>query len=262
MRRVGFPILDQPPLAGILTHLSCVDEVVPPPGHFEQTLDLHTIQMTTQGEAVALVNGRAFHHRPGRLFIAGAGAELIEDSQRPWRLRYIMVGGPWCAPLAQLLQTCGGGMMLDRPPRPWTDALTQVVEAGIVGGPGSAWRIASALSTLLGGLTSASPGEGDLLTEIGRLVDAAPERPWAVPALARSLRITPRTLQARFRALTGGGPAAWVLRRRLEHGRLLLQRGIAVHQVADRLGFANQFHFSRVCKRCWGVAPSELQAGS
>ncbi len=261
MRRVGFPIFDQPPLAAVLTHLSCVDEVVPPPGHFVQTLGVHVIQMTTHGEAVAQVNGRSFHHRPGRLFIAAAGVELIEDSTKPWRLRYLMLDGPWCAPLAEVLKSSAGALMLDRPPRPWTAALTQAVEAGIAGGPGSTWRIASALATLLGGLTSASPGEGDLMTEIGQLVDSAPERPWAVPALARSLRITPRTLQARFRALTSGGPAAWVLGRRLEHGRLLLQRGVAVHHVAEQLGFANQFHFSRVCKRYWGVPPSDLNAG-
>ena len=146
MRRVGFPILDQPPFAAVLTQLSCVDEVVPPPGHFSQTLGLHTIQMTTHGEAIAQVNGRTFHHRPGRLFIAAAGVELIEISTKPWRLRYLMLDGPWCAPLAQMLKSSGGALMLDRPPRPWTAALTQAVEAGIAGGPGSAWRSASALS--------------------------------------------------------------------------------------------------------------------
>ena len=262
MRRLGMPILDQPPFAGVLTHLHCIDETVTLPDRWAQILSLHAIQLITHGEAVAVVNGRTFHHRPGRLFVIAAGAELIEETTGPWRLRYLMLDGPWCMPLAHVLRAAGGAIMLDRPPRPWADALNQAVETGIAGGPGSVWRLASALSLLLGGLSSSLPGDGDLLTEAGRLIDEAPERPWTVPTLARSLGVTPRTLQARFRSLTGGGPAAWVMRRRLEHGRLLLQRGMAVHQVAERLGFADQFHFSKVCKRSWGVPPSGLRPKS
>ncbi len=256
MRRSGIPNLLQSPLLGALTALTCVDELVPAGEVFEQVLPQNTVQMTITGSADITVNDRPFTHRPGRLFAAGRGAVLHERSTRPWRLRYVMLDGPWCESLLTALHTSGGAVMLDRPPKAWCEALDTAVEAGLEGGPGSTWRIAAALATVLGGLAAAAPGAGDLLAEVGRLIDAAPERPWSVVALSRSLKLSPRTLLQRFRALTGDGPARWVLHRRMAHARLLLQRGVAVNDTAMRLGFANPFHFSRAFKRCTGIPPS------
>ena len=47
-----------------------------------------------------------------------------------------------------------------------------------------------------------------------------------------------------------------LLRRRLLHARALLQRGCGVAACADRLGFANPFHFSRCYRRVFGHPPS------
>lgn len=256
MRRLGIPGLLQPPLHGVLGGLACVDELIPAGETFAQVMTQYAIQLTTAGEAEITVDGRPLTHRPGRLFAIGPGVELRERAVRPWRVRYVMLHGPWCAPLGEALQASGGALMLDRPPAPWLTALGTAVDAGIAGGPGSTWRIAAALAVLLGGLSAGQPNAGDLLAELGRVIDAAPERPWSVTGLARTLRLAPRTLQVRFRALTGEGPARWVLQRRMAHATLMLERGMAVKDVAERLGFANQFHFSRAYKRCCGHAPS------
>ncbi len=252
------PSIMQPPLQGALTSLSCVDELIPAGESFSQILNRCTIQTTVKGEAEITVDGRPMTHHPGNLLAVATGVDFYEISTKPWHLRYIMLEGPWCEPLITALRANGGAMMLDRPPQPWLNALGTVVDAGITGDTGSTWRVAAALAALLGGLSANTPGEGDLLSEIGRLVDGAPERPWNITALARSLRIAPRTLQQRFRNLTGDGPAHWVLQRRMEHATHMLQRGMAVKDTAERLGFANQFHFSRAYKRCRGVPPSTM----
>jgi AraC-like DNA-binding protein len=45
----------------------------------------------------------------------------------------------------------------------------------------------------------------------------------------------------------------------MREARRLLGEGRRVSEVADRLGFANPFHFSRRYKRFYGVAPSEAR---
>ena len=256
MRRLGIPSVAQPPLMGLFTSVSCVDELIPVDETFSQIMSACALQVTMNGEADITVDGRAMTHRPGNLFAIIPGVELNERVTKPWHVRYVMLYGPWCSPLIAALKDKGGAVMLDRPPKPWVTALNTAVDAGITGETGATWRIAAALATVLGGLTASAPGEGDLLAEVGHLVDAAPERPWSVVALARSLRLAPRTVQQRFRQLTGDGPARWILHRRMTHARLLLQRGMPVNAAAERLGFANAFHFSRAFKRCMGIAPS------
>ena len=241
---------------GSFTTVSCVDELVPVDEMFNQILSACAIQFTMNGEAEVIVDGRAMTHRPGSLFAVMPGVDLTERVIKPWHVRYVMLEGPWCAPLIANLKKKGGAVMLDRPPKPWVTALNSAVDTGINGEAGATWRIAAALATVLGGLAAGDPGDGDLLAEVGHLVDAAPERPWSVVALARSLRLAPRTVQQRFRQLTGDGPARWILQRRMTHARLMLQRGMPVNEAAERLGFANPFHFSRAFKHCMGMAPS------
>lgn len=256
MRRLGLPSLLQPPLQSSLTYLACVDELVPAGENFSQILGRAVIQLTIQGEAEITVNDRPMTHRPGRLLAVAKGCQLVERSTKPWHLRYLMFDGPWVEPLNVALQKHGGAVMLDRPPRPWLTALEIAVQSGIDGGAGSAWKIAAGLATLLGGLAADRTEAGDLLSDLGRLIDAAPERAWSVTALAKNLRISPRTLQQRFRSLSALSPARWIHQRRMQHATFLLQRGMAVKDTAEHLGFTNQFHFSRAYKRCCGVSPS------
>jgi len=256
MRRLGLPSLMVPPLMGSFTDVSCVDELIPIDETFSQIMTACAIQCTIHGEADITADGRAMTHRPGSLFAIMPGVELYERVTKPWHVRYVMLHGPWCRPLIDTLKKSGGAVMLDRPPKPWVTALNSAVDGGIAGESGATWRIAAALATVLGGLAASDPGDGDLLAEVGHLIDAAPERPWSVVALARSLRLAPRTVQQRFRQLTGDGPARWILQRRMTHARLLLQRGMPVNEAAERLGFANPFHFSRAFKRSMGMAPS------
>lgn len=259
MHRLALPALDVPPLSTAFGLLSCSDELVPADEGFpDRRLDACSIQVTVSGQAEATVGGRTFHHRPGRLFAIARGVRLSERALTPWRVRYVMLDGAWCEPLVASLAAVGGAVMLDRPPRGWVEAMTSAVAAGLDGGPGSTWRLASSLATLIGGLSGEPVGGGDLLADAGRLIDAAPERAWSVAALAIALRSRPRALQARLRGLTGEAAARWILRRRMEHARALLTRGVPVHRVAARLGFANPFHFSRAFKRCCGVPPSLL----
>lgn len=263
MIRIADPRLDDTALAPLLERLSCVEETCRPGDRFvHRPLSLFAILSTQIGEAEARTGTTTYHHLPGTLFAVAAGTELEERVIRTWRLRYLLLDGPWCRTLGERLRAQGGACMHTQAPRAWSLALAECVDEGLTQRPGWDWRMTRSLAVLLGGLAAKPSADGDLVTHIGAMVDAAPERPWNVAALARELGLAPRTLQARFAAATGEGPVRWIMRRRLSHARLLLERGMAVHAVATRLGFANPFHFSRVCRRLLGAAPTHLRTTS
>jgi len=65
-----------------------------------------------------------------------------------------------------------------------------------------------------------------------------------------------------FRATVGITPHRYVLERRLERARVLLQTtSLAVRDVAATTGFADQSHLTRLVKQRFGVTPVALRAG-
>ena len=98
-----------------------------------------------------------------------------------------------------------------------------------------------------------------LTVRVGRLLDLEPARPWTITALALRLHLAPTTFARRFTAEAGSAPAAWVRRHRIAHARRLLEQNLDVTDVAERLGFANPYHFSRVFKAVTGSPPSQAR---
>lgn len=80
-----------------------------------------------------------------------------------------------------------------------------------------------------------------------------------VAALAREAGCSPRQLTNQCRALLGGSPARVLLDMKLAEAEAMLRhQRMRVSEVSDALGFANPFHFSKVCRRLWGLPPSAL----
>jgi len=81
-----------------------------------------------------------------------------------------------------------------------------------------------------------------------------------VAELARTLGISPRQFTTQCRALLGAPPARLLLDLKLKKAEAMLRyQGRRVTEVSEALGFANPFHFSRVCRRIWGHPPSALK---
>jgi AraC-like DNA-binding protein len=82
----------------------------------------------------------------------------------------------------------------------------------------------------------------------------------SVAALARRQALSPAALSKRFRRDTGMGLKRWLLLTAMERARELLGDGeLPVQVVAERLGYADPFHFQRVFKRCVGVTPTAFR---
>jgi AraC-like DNA-binding protein len=215
------------------------------------------------GAASASVNGCPVLHRPGVMVVAAPGADLDErgDPERPWTAGWLLLDGPWAALLAPAIAARPGGIVHGQPaPRRWLALARSLRDLVAARDDGWDWRAATVLGELLGDLQAAitSPGGADLPTRVAALVDRNPERTWPIDALARELGLGRSALAHRFTREAGRPLAAFIRRRRCEHARERLAAGASVTQVAERLGFANPFHFSRVYRAAMGEPPSRV----
>jgi transcriptional regulator GlxA family with amidase domain len=80
--------------------------------------------------------------------------------------------------------------------------------------------------------------------------------PLSVEDLARRALMSPRTFARRFREVVGVTPHRWVLAQRVAHAQRLLERGIAVEEVARRAGFGSAVTLRTQFARERGISPA------
>jgi AraC-like DNA-binding protein len=86
---------------------------------------------------------------------------------------------------------------------------------------------------------------------------AAPDARWTTPELAAIAGMHPNAFIRSFRQETGLTPQAWQARRRVERACLALERSEErIETIAERFGFSDRNHFTRVFTRLRGVAPA------
>lgn len=87
--------------------------------------------------------------------------------------------------------------------------------------------------------------------------------PIRIPALASRFRVSRRTLEAHFRAVTGTSIAEEVTRLRIERAKHLLSTtGKTLTKIADECGFYDISHFSATFLRHVGMRPTAFRDSS
>ena len=86
-------------------------------------------------------------------------------------------------------------------------------------------------------------------------------RHWSVDELADLAGCSTVHFFRSFRKATGISPMQYLLRQRMNHAqRRLAESKDSVKQIAEQVGYLDQFHFSREFKRCTGLAPKPFRA--
>jgi AraC family transcriptional regulator of arabinose operon len=87
--------------------------------------------------------------------------------------------------------------------------------------------------------------------------------PDALAGAARAAAVTPQHLIRLFSAHYATTPGRYLWRLRVERGAgLLTASGLTVAEIADRCGFKNPFHFSRLLRKMQGLSPRQLRQGA
>ena len=101
--------------------------------------------------------------------------------------------------------------------------------------------------------------------EVGRalrLLHARPDRPWTVEDLAREVGVSRSALAQRFTELTGEAPMRYLTGWRIQLAKhLMLQTGLPIAEVADRVGYESEAAFNRAFKREVGAPPVAWRKG-
>lgn len=91
------------------------------------------------------------------------------------------------------------------------------------------------------------------------LIDAALDARLTIESLAREVGLSPAHFSRAFRESLGQPPHRYLLALRLERARRLLATTRAsLSEIAQRAGFADQAHFTRLFKRAFGITPGAL----
>jgi AraC-like DNA-binding protein len=91
------------------------------------------------------------------------------------------------------------------------------------------------------------------------LIEAQLDERLSIDTLAREAGLSPAHFARAFKQTLGESPHRFLLARRLDRARHLIERcGAQLSDVAARSGFADQAHFTRHFKRQFGVTPGAL----
>ncbi len=98
---------------------------------------------------------------------------------------------------------------------------------------------------------------------IGKALDyihAHPDRPVTVEELCQLTGMKKSYLIRSFQQVTGQPPIQYAIQLRLEHARaILLNEPVPVGEVARRCGFRDEFYFSRMFRKRYGLSPSQFR---
>ncbi|MFC3798032.1 helix-turn-helix domain-containing protein [Cohnella sp. GCM10012308] len=249
-----------PAPAAVLAHIgeaAVEGEVVAP-----ASPDLRLLAIV-RGNGRYLAENEAGALSPGDCLIAAPGAEFAltgaeGNGLRGYELRFALVSpgdnGPW--PGSRNVAKASGGGSWGELGRALTD-----------------WRSADPLRRMQAGidgqqmLLNALRAAGRLAEDDGaqlRLAVTALERSFVDPvdldALAERAGLSRWQFGARFKALTGRSPSAYLADLRISHAkRLMLETRLRVRDIAQRSGYRDEYYFSRAFKRATGVAPSDYR---
>lgn len=100
----------------------------------------------------------------------------------------------------------------------------------------------------------------DLSGRVESFIRSHVAEPLHVADLAQHVGLSVSALTHTYPALAGESPYQTIQRIKLEAAkRLLSQDRLSVKEVASRLSFSSEFHFSRLFKRLEGIAPQEYR---
>jgi len=90
-------------------------------------------------------------------------------------------------------------------------------------------------------------------------IDAQAERLATLEEVAKAINVEASSVCRWFRRYQGTSPYQYLLRRKMNlAAEYLVEHGGLVKEVAQRVGFADPYHFSRAFKAVHGVAPRDL----
>lgn len=99
-----------------------------------------------------------------------------------------------------------------------------------------------------------------LVQELHKLLDMHLEKKIDFSLISKEIPYSQAYMVRLFKKHMGVTPHEYILRRRLETAQLLLRHStLSIKEIAERLVFSDQYHFSNYFKKCTGLSPSQFR---
>ncbi|MCF6177045.1 MAG: AraC family transcriptional regulator [Victivallaceae bacterium] len=99
-----------------------------------------------------------------------------------------------------------------------------------------------------------------MVQELHRLLDAHLEKKIDFSIINKEIACSQAYMVRLFKKHMGVTPHEYILRRRLETAQLLLKHStLSIKEIAERLVFSDQYHFSNYFKKRLGISPSQFR---
>jgi len=227
------------------------------------------VEFVIQGRGKLELDGQTFSLVPGFLFSYGPGTTLriTSDPASPLVKYFIDISGPDAPKVLSEHGLPTGAVAQSLAPGELIPLFDDLIRHGLLCSALSVRIMEATLSLLLLKIldTSVPPGNsGSLSSETYRRCLSFIENHWqevnSLKEISSACHIDPAYLCRLFRQHHGLSPYQLLLRIKLNQATILLgEKGSTVQQIAEKLGFCDAFHFSRLFKKTFGVPPTEFR---
>ena len=226
------------------------------------------IEFVAEGLGQLHLAGRDHPLRPGMAFAYGPGVPHVirNDPQRPMLKYYVDFVGRSAQRLLRDSPLSEGRVVQVSAPQEILGVLEDLQRSGVAQSPFSPAICAHlvALLILKLGERSLAPGTAEArafptFERVRQHIELHFAELKTVEDVARACHLDVSYLCRLFQRFHHASPYQVLLRLRMNKAAgLLLDQGLRVKEVADQLGFADPFNFSRAFKRLYGVSPERF----
>jgi AraC-like DNA-binding protein len=226
----------------------------------------HSFYAVLAGEAAIAIDGHWFQLRPGRLYAIPGHRQVQRKTAGFEHLHADFTLGA----LSDDVHLGRLDRVLDFPAGPWSTVLRRACALGIEALPtqpsaamaleGVLLQVVAAMREAAGEVPLPPPSHGPVAAALAWL-DRHYLRMPSLAEVARAAGRSPAHLHACFTAAVGRTPTGYALDRRMgDAHQLLTGTALAIMAVAERCGYADPLHFSRVVRRYFGCSPQQMRA--
>jgi len=215
-----------------------------------------------------------YHPGPGDLYILpkqGQPYSFHSDPADPWSKACFLVDGPLVERLLDAYGLRGGRLFSGCEDLLWifkkvyslknTRADSQFEALVLVNTLFNALRGRNAETKEEASGTAKADGKDDLVARLRAYLDDGVEAEVSVTAFCLAAKANKSSLTRSFRNRYGTAPYAYLMACRVERaGAFLKFSSMSIKEIASRLRFTDQYHFSNYFKRKKGLPPSAFRA--
>jgi AraC-like DNA-binding protein len=227
----------------------------------------YALIIVTEGE------GSYVHDDRRRVPITTGQAVIVQPNRPHWYgppdgQRWSEVFAVFDGPLFDLLADCGplstdGPVWMIGGAGAWGQRLRTLLEHDAPSGTLEAQLRVLALGRYLieAAAENGPIGASPQVRKAQELLGAHRDTGWSIQHVAAAVGLSYDQLRRRFTSELGQPPAAYRRQRRLERAAAMLRTtNLGLRQIADTVGFTDEFHLSRRFKQHYGASPSQYRS--